>query len=513
MGPPCWSLFLALAFTTVSAQSTKQEISLHRLQQAATAIAQDNLSDAEPLLAAVLSENPRDADALNLLGVVRARQQRSSEAERLFLRALATAPSHIGAHINLGELYLTTSRAQAALRYLLAAHKLSPQRDEINLKLAEAYTKTNRHAFAYKHLSLIPYSAAPPEYYLIFLRTLLKLRRLEEARQLVRDYTEAHLQDNRKEFAVLLSRGGMHQEAIEVLKRVAPQPSDSFDMLREVGSIHLRAKSYPKAEEYFMAALQAKPDDATSLRALSQVARATGDLEKALAHLIRARRASPDSAGVIYDFGATAMQMGLILDALPAFQRLHELHPREPSYIYALAAARLKKGELSEAEKLSRRYVELRPVDSRGHYLLGAVLHLQNRHTEAEVELGRSLRVKADPDTEYLLGLTLYAGGNRTKAFEHFKRVVALRAEHAGAQAALGVAYSDQGNYAEARAALERSLSLDPNDLRATYQLGLVYVKLGEKDAGQRMLSRAEELRAQQRERETVVLKLIDPPQ
>ena len=178
---------------------------------------------------------------------------------------------------------------------------------------------------------------------------------------------------------------------------------------------------------------------------MAQVGRAAGDLEKALAHLIRARRTSPDSAGVIYDFGATAMQMGLILDALPAFQKLHELHPREPAYVYALAAARLKKGELSEAEKLSRRYVELRPADGRGHYLLGAALHLQNRHTEAEAALERSLRLKADLDTEYLLGLTLYAGGNRTKALEHFKRVVASRAEHAGAQAALGVAYSDQG--------------------------------------------------------------------
>ena len=202
------------------------------------------------------SENPRDADALNLLGVVRARQHRSSEAKRLFLRALATAPSHVGAHINLGELYLTTSRAQAALRYLLAAHKLSPQRVDINLKLAEAYTKTSRHALAYEHLSLIPDSGAPPEYF--FLRTLLKLGRLEEARQLVRDYTEAGLDENSKEFAVLLGRGGLHQEAIEVLKGVAPQSSDSFEMLREVGGIHLTAKNYTKAEEYFIAALQVK---------------------------------------------------------------------------------------------------------------------------------------------------------------------------------------------------------------------------------------------------------------
>src|SRR4051812_9912796 len=45
-----------------------------RLRQAAEAVGDGRLAQAEELLDSVLSSSPRDADALNLLGVVRAQQ-------------------------------------------------------------------------------------------------------------------------------------------------------------------------------------------------------------------------------------------------------------------------------------------------------------------------------------------------------------------------------------------------------------------------------------------------------
>ena len=131
-------LFLLLVVFTAQAQTANnEEVSLRNLQQAATAIGEGNLKDAEVILTSVLAGRSGDADALNLLGVVRARQQRVREAERLFRRALAVSPTHVGAHINLGELYITTNRSQRALQILLAGHRLAPERTEINLKLAE----------------------------------------------------------------------------------------------------------------------------------------------------------------------------------------------------------------------------------------------------------------------------------------------------------------------------------------------------------------------------------------
>ena len=491
------------------------EINLRRLEQAAAAISAGELPRAEALLSSVLAELPRDADALNLLGVVRAQRQRRADAERLFRRALVAQPTHVGAHINLGELFLTTGRPGPALETLLAAHRLAPDRAEINLKLAALRSGRGEHERALVHLRLVPPAAAGGDYFLLLLKSLLALNRPDEARRLAREFGESGAPDAaaRAEFAMLLSRGGLNDEALGLLEAARAREPASFPVLYALGFIHAAAGRHEQAEEYLAGALRAKPDDLATLRALARVARATGNLEKSLAHLVRARRVAPGAAGVLYDFGVTTLRMNLLLDALPAFEQLHRTHPREPAYLYGLAAARLKKGERAEAARLMRVYVGLRPQDAAGFYLLAAALHGLEQFAEARSALERSLRLAPDADAEYLLGLTLEREGSRAAAVELFKRVARARPDHAGAHAALGAAHREEGRYAEAKAALERAVELDPGDLRANYQLGLVYAKLGDKEGAKRMFGRADELRGRQRERESVVLKLIDPPQ
>ena len=158
-------------------------------------------------------------------------------------------------------------------------------------------------------------------------------------------------------------------------------------------------------------------------------------------------------------------------------------------------------------------YVLLQPQDPSGFYLLGAALLRQDLFAEARAALQRSLTLKSDPDTEYLLGVSLEKEGNRAAAIEIYRKIVNSRPDHAAAHAALGAAFREAGNYVEARTALERAVQLDASDLRANYQLGLVYAKLGENEEAKKMFARADELRQQHRSKESVILKLIEPPQ
>jgi tetratricopeptide (TPR) repeat protein len=144
---------------------------------------------------------------------------------------------------------------------------------------------------------------------------------------------------------------------------------------------------------------------------------------------------------------------------------------------------------------------------------LGAALLRQDRVPEAQAALQRSLSLKADPDTEYLVGVSLEKSGKRAAALDTYRRVVQSRPNHAAAHAALGAAYREAGNFADARAELEQAIQLDPDDLRANYQLGLVYSKLGEQAAAKRMFDRADDLRKRQQDQERVILKLVDAPQ
>ena len=124
--------------------------------------------------------------------------------------------------------------------------------------------------------------------------------------------------------------------------------------------------------------MKIKPDDVTTLRALANVARATGNLEKALSYLVQARRLAPNDQSVLYDFGVTTLKMELLLDALPVFEQLHNAYPRQSNYLYALAAVRWRKGETVETARLMKSYVLLQPQDPLGFYLLGAALRRQD---------------------------------------------------------------------------------------------------------------------------------------
>ncbi len=182
-------LVLFVAVPQVQAQTRKSaDINFSRLAEAVKVIGQGDLRKAESLLNSVLAESPSDSDALNLLGVVRAHEQKPAEAERLFRRALAASAKNIGAHVNLGKLLLTMNRTSEALQIFRLAHRLAPERAEINLDLATLSADSGDYQRALEYLRLLPRSAGHRRLLPVVLRALLGLNRLEEARGLSREF-------------------------------------------------------------------------------------------------------------------------------------------------------------------------------------------------------------------------------------------------------------------------------------------------------------------------------------
>src|SRR5918999_3369717 len=106
------------------------------LQRAADLISKGELSRAEAQLNLVFKREPREANALNLLGVIRAQQERPGEAEQLFLRAIESNKSLFGAYLNIGQLYLQKGERRRAEQYLVTALEIRP--DDVPTLLALA---------------------------------------------------------------------------------------------------------------------------------------------------------------------------------------------------------------------------------------------------------------------------------------------------------------------------------------------------------------------------------------
>lgn len=410
------ALSIAAAAVFVAAQV---DLTTNQLQSAAELIRKGDLSQAEARLNLVFKREPREANALNLLGVIRAQQRRHREAEVLFLRAIAANKSLVGAYLNIGQLYLDTKNFDRALWAFTEAEKLHTAK----------------------------YGDAP-----------------------------------------------------------------SFQILFSLGVSWYEKGDRRRAEQFFTATLALEPDDVPTLRALANIARADGQLEKALSFLVRARKIAPESPEVLYDFGWTALNLNLLYDALSALEQLHRMKTSDGRYLYPLAIARLNNGQADEAQTLINEYIGLRPQDGRGYYVLGAVLYAARKFAEARTAFQRSLSLLTYPDTEYYLGMISHYQGNAQEAISRFRRALEANPTNAATHVALGTELAGQRDYEAARAELERAIDLDPQDQAAHYQLGLVYARLGNKDRSQAAFARSEKLRAEQKERQGVGIRLIDLP-
>jgi hypothetical protein len=112
-------IVLLIVTPIVRAQTGKSsETNLNRLTAAVESIGQGDLSGAERLLNSVLAASPNNADALNLLGVVRAQEGKPEEAERLFRRAIELDANDLRANYQLGLVY-----GKLGLHSLFLAHE------------------------------------------------------------------------------------------------------------------------------------------------------------------------------------------------------------------------------------------------------------------------------------------------------------------------------------------------------------------------------------------------------
>lgn len=83
-------------------------------------IARRDWTGAIKLLRVIVVQQPRNADALNLLGYSLRQTGRMAEAEAFYLKALRLDPRHLGANEYLGELYVLTGQLAKAKGRLAA---------------------------------------------------------------------------------------------------------------------------------------------------------------------------------------------------------------------------------------------------------------------------------------------------------------------------------------------------------------------------------------------------------
>jgi Flp pilus assembly protein TadD len=110
------------------------------LQLAREAIRAKDWKAAETQLRAATKEEPRNADAWNLLGYTLRWQERYEDSLAAYGKAFEIDPQHLGAHEYIGRTYLKMGRKGDAEKHLATLRQLCPGCEETR-ELAEAVAK------------------------------------------------------------------------------------------------------------------------------------------------------------------------------------------------------------------------------------------------------------------------------------------------------------------------------------------------------------------------------------
>ena len=120
------------------------------MRRALAHLEKNEVFQAEDILAALIAENPQNAQALQLMGVVHRAQNRLDEAEDCYRRSLAIDPAQPHVHHNLGNVLKAKGRFAESAGAQREAIRLRPNYVEAHLNLAIALSELGDHESALK---------------------------------------------------------------------------------------------------------------------------------------------------------------------------------------------------------------------------------------------------------------------------------------------------------------------------------------------------------------------------
>src|SRR6266576_199734 len=270
----------ATAFAAPQATNSSQNIK--RIQYL---IDHGQVDAAEKQLWEIITREPENAPAIDLLGAIRTRQKRFLEAEAHFKRVLAIKPDFVPSYRSLGQLYVVQGRREDAKIAYQKVLELEPRDAKTILALGTIYEETNEFERSIETINSIPTglwpsaaltplvrrgAASDPSVVPRFARVLVENGFVDDAQELLQ--TAAPHQKVTPEYLMVLARVQEGQGDLSLagrtLARVAQMDPHSFDALFQSARLASLAKEYKKEAGLLDKALEIQPDDLEALRHL-----------------------------------------------------------------------------------------------------------------------------------------------------------------------------------------------------------------------------------------------------
>lgn len=290
------------------------------------------LDDAEKSYLKVLDRDPRNFDALNLLGMLKQQRGLLGEARRWFEGALEARPASVAALNNLTATLLALGDGEAAANKALAALALEPDDPVASYQLGSAWQvlgETEKAALA-----------------------------LEKALALKPDFPDALSM-----LGIVRHRQGRFPEAVKCLNEALRQRPGHPDYLNNLGFVLLASRRPAQALPFLQQAVAGQANFGEALVNLGRALHQLGRDDEAIEVFTKAGEIDRKVAAIPVNLGISLHALGRSDDAEQAYKRALELAPDNALALANLATLYESTNRLEAAEKTARRGLALVPED------------------------------------------------------------------------------------------------------------------------------------------------------
>jgi len=317
---------------------------------------------AEKLCRQVLSLEPNNVDALNLLGGCLYQTGNLDEAIDVYQRIAALKPDLPEVQNNLGGCLQRNGRLADAIAAFKTAIKLKPDFPVAKSNLAAAYF----------------------------------------------------------EWGNALSAKGQTAEALEAFQQAVALKPDFIEALDKIGACLQSLEKFDGAVAAYQTIIRLKPDTPGAYNNLGIAFKSSGQLAEAIASFRQAIRLKPDLAEVHNNLGAALKDVGQLDEAMAALGEAIRLKPDLADAHSNLGNTLKDKGQLDEAIAAHRQAIRLKPDFVVAHSNLIFILHLNpgydakmiheelrrwnQRHAEPLKKLIQPHTNNRDPDRRLRIG-------------------------------------------------------------------------------------------------------------
>jgi protein O-GlcNAc transferase len=328
------------------------------------------LQAAEQICLQILATEPTNADALHLLGAIKAQTGNHQMAVEYIERAVALRPDWAEAHANLGNVLTAQGRLSEAVACYRRAVELKPD-----------------FARARYNLGVVLSDLGKPDEALACYRRALELEP---------NFAEAH-----NNLGNALKSQGSPGEAVACYQRALELKPDYAAAHNNLGTALYDLGKPDEALACYRRAIQLKPDFALAHNNLGIALGNLGDLDEAVTCYRRALALEPNFALAHYNLGNALQDRGDLREAVACYRRALELEPDHAEVHSNLGNALKNQGDLEGAVACYRRALELKPDQAAAHNNLGNAFRDQGMLDLALACYRRALELKPDDATAH----------------------------------------------------------------------------------------------------------------